>query len=528
MKSNRLSSSHLSLFTLFFLSFCIPLSAQTLLNNYYGDSGQDQLQKVIYDANSNAYYGVGQLDGHAMFCKLNTDGSVVHTTIYESSAVFVDIIESTEKDFMVIGEKQGPNNSQYTDFYVAKIAKNGALTWARIYDYPGRILTKSLVKSTNDEWFLSSRHAPPNSGIDDHVVAKIDGSGNLLWSKVLDGGSDEDCNHSVSDGNGGIYLIGGWYDASSWVSGALTRIDANGNILWSRSLNDPNTDINLFGASRAANGDLLLTGWYQQVPFTSGHLALFARCDSLGNLIWARTLERNGQEIHGYEIIEDANGDILASGKHRNTSPPSQVYLAKFDANGNYLWAKDMGITSTVSRSFHVIPFQTNNNLLLFSNYLDDPILGLGGGDAQLQVMDYGFNGCPPPNYAVTLDSMAWTTSFYQLGFQDTTPPVISISNAEQLSSMKVITLCSRVGLEDELPAAKLQLFPNPTAGNLEIRLEDSQFEGKILTLTNMNGQVVAQTELNRGFAQLDLSLLPKGIYFLRAPGLQAQKVMRL
>jgi hypothetical protein len=75
------------------------------------------------------------------------------------------------------------------------------------------------------------------------------------------------------------------------------------------------------------------------------------------------------------------------------------------------------------------------------------------------------------------------------------------------------------VGLNDPDPVNnKLQIYPNPNSGLLNIQLQNASLNHYALKLTNVLGQEVRIDEQikQNDLITIDLSLLKKGIYFLQ------------
>jgi hypothetical protein len=79
---------------------------------------------------------------------------------------------------------------------------------------------------------------------------------------------------------------------------------------------------------------------------------------------------------------------------------------------------------------------------------------------------------------------------------------------------------------KSEIPAAEFQVFPNPAVDVLNIQ---SSATLKTLALFDMQGKIVLQNEISNEALtqQLNISNLPKGVYFLRVNNGQAQRIIK-
>jgi len=122
----------------------------------------------------------------------------------------------------------------------------------------------------------------PNTNGNTVFIQKLDANRNFLWAKALyssDGGA---YHHSVVDGNGNIYMTGGFvgtvdFDpgagvanltAASQVDNFIAKYDSNGNLLWVKHgdyLSD--SGIYCWKLALARNGDIVLVGDFDGMTF---------------------------------------------------------------------------------------------------------------------------------------------------------------------------------------------------------------------------------------------------------------------
>ena len=73
------------------------------------------------------------------------------------------------------------------------------------------------------------------------------------------------------------------------------------------------------------------------------------------------------------------------------------------------------------------------------------------------------------------------------------------------------------VGLgEQELPEAAFMVMPNPTQGQLTVRLQGVRPDGDRVMIYNMTGEIVHEEILLNNGQQLDLNKLSNGLYVVR------------
>jgi hypothetical protein len=151
-------------------------------------------------------------------------------------------------------------------------------------------------------------------GKEDIFVAKYDATGAILWVAQA-GGTNGDGSRGIAvDGAGNCYVTGGFSGMASFGS------------------------TNLVGSMAPASSDIFV-----------------AKYGGSGNLLWVRQAGGDGGN-GGSEIAVDTNGNSYVTGAYIGTatfgnvtltssgsSPNHNIFLAKYDTDGNVLWAKQDG-----------------------------------------------------------------------------------------------------------------------------------------------------------------------------------------
>jgi hypothetical protein len=264
----------------------------------------------------------------------------------------------------------------------------------------------------------------------DIFIVKYDSDGNVLWAES-GGGTGNDYSYGVcSDVNGNIY-IAGYYRSPTITFGAMTlansdtitmstdvfvvKYDFIGNFLWARSCsgtgNYPDADV--WGIRADVNNNVYITGQFggSSVIFGSDTLTrigggnvYITKYDSNGNVMWAKKIW--GDQVYGYAICVDANANIYVGGIYYNHAifgigdslhNSSWCYfLAKYDTNGNKLWSK--GTNSGGVSGITCITADTIGNIYLGGYFRYSIISGdtLGNaGNISIFISKYDSSGNP-------------------------------------------------------------------------------------------------------------------------------------
>ncbi len=211
-----------------------------------------------------------------------------------------------------------------------------------------------------------------------NVRATVDGSGNVIAAGDFEG--------SVNFGGGDLTSVG---DNDIFVA----KFNATGNHVWSKRFGDGlvqyGTDVSVDGA-----GNVIVTGYFEgSVDFGGGVLTgsggdLFvAKFDAAGTHVWSRRFGGTDYDI-GHGVAVDGSNNVIATGSFRAsidfgggvlTAPgisTHDIYVAKFDADGNHVWSKNFGDAS--AQAGYGVAVDGSGNAIVTGFF--DSSVNFGGG----------------------------------------------------------------------------------------------------------------------------------------------------
>ena len=210
------------------------------------------------------------------------------------------------------------------------------------------------------------------------------------WTKLL-GTSDFEVGHGIAvDTKGNAYITGVTYGNldgntnAGYIDVFVSKYDANGNRLWTRLLGTSDLDLG-FGIAVDTKGNAYITGNIGVCKY-----------DTNGNRLWTRLLGTSGSEV-GYGIAVDTNGNAYITGStpedlDGNTNAGNEdIFVSKYDTNGNKLWTKLLGSSSPDYGNG--IAVDTNGNAYLTGYTRGDLDGNTNAGDYDIFVSKYDTNG---------------------------------------------------------------------------------------------------------------------------------------
>lgn len=280
------------------------------------------------------------------------------------------------------------------DVFVAKLDANGTLLWARgmgganystasaiTVDASGNVYTTGSFWSSGDFDPGAGTVTLTSAGITDVFLSKLDASGNYVWAKAM-GGTGQDESYSLAlDASGNVYTTGYFNGTVDFDPGAgtatrtaagsadifVSKLNTSGTYVWAKSFGGASDDMGQ-SITVDGSGNVYTVGKFQgTVDFdpgagtvnrtSAGNTDLFTlKLDASGNYLWAHGMGDTGYD-QGKVVTVDGSGNVYTTGIFSGTvdfdpgagtfnlssSGGTDMYIAKYSAAGNFLWAGAIG-----------------------------------------------------------------------------------------------------------------------------------------------------------------------------------------
>jgi hypothetical protein len=206
----------------------------------------------------------------------------------------------------------------------------------------------------------------------DGFIAKLNTEGNFTWATKVGCTSSARVSDVAALPDGSSIITGLWKGTATFGSTSLTsspanyndffvaKLDTNGNFLWvtqgGGSSSDESAGISTFSdGSSVVTGQFSGTATFGNTTLTStNHMReiFVAKLDPNGTFLWAKKAGGSGHD-HGRSITTLSDGGIVITGDYASTATfgsvtlnefgGSSAYIAKLDTNGTFVWAKNAG-----------------------------------------------------------------------------------------------------------------------------------------------------------------------------------------
>ncbi|MBC7775779.1 MAG: T9SS type A sorting domain-containing protein [Phycisphaerae bacterium] len=326
------------LFAFLFLTFFTAnIFSQNTFQKTIGGDGDDFANWVVEIPTGYIIAGQAATPNNLNACLLQLDhaGNIIWQKNYGAGYHF-NVVVDAGNGFLALGESNA--GASDVDIFLVRTDLTGNVLWSKqIGDTSTTDLGNSLV-AVPGGYLLSGAQAPTGTTSFNSIFTRLDANGNTLWSRTYSSGSIGNLIRSNYVENNVIYASG-----AAETSGAFLRLDLmNGDVLGSATYDgnstealyyqQPTLDSNLVIAdhTRSAAGNNEIRLWVQKITKPTGQI------------IWSKVYNKSsGVDLRGR--IEIADGGFLLTPYNDSSTPANDGMLAKIDPNGNVLWSYQYG-----------------------------------------------------------------------------------------------------------------------------------------------------------------------------------------
>ena len=388
------------------------------------------------------------------------------------------------------------------DAFLAKLDLNGNCIWLKSAgglsdDYAGAVAIDSYGTIYWSERIYS------NSGNIDGVgllrgnsLIKLDGNGNVLSVKnnFVQGGYtleikiiDDLLFFTGETENDTAIVLTDTLISNNVTDGLLAKTDLMGNLIWAKRFGGSTHNDAALGFEVDSNRNLYLTGQYSDTLQIDGNILFnqqpdmfVAKFDSSGTNLWVRGSHSDGVTgAYASEIAKDTEGKFYIiggfsgsaqfGGFNLSTTNDQDMFLARYDENGNCIGVKNFG-----SAQGFLVRITSSNEIFV----------------------------CGIFENTVTIGGATFTSYGMQDGFVAKADAITAIDEGKRLSNLELL------------------IYSNPNQGTFNIKVPESvtTFKNALLLIFDATEKEVARFSLDESNENphFDISKSAKGLYTVK------------
>lgn len=227
---------------------------------------------------------------------------------------------------------------------------------------------------------LTAQNKTQLHGYYDIYVAKLSPNGKWLWAKRAGGYGNDDRGRSIAVDNKGDILITGQFEqranfgpfslvAPKYKQAFVAKLNTSGKWLWAKRIESTELSVG-YALTVDTHNNILITGhFYKTANFGKTTLTarvrweiFVAKMDPNGQWLWAKRAGGPKSVNKVYKVTTDTKGNVILTGQFNKTvqfgtiqihpKAPWELFVAKLDKNGKWLWAKRGGGSTGTSSNF--------------------------------------------------------------------------------------------------------------------------------------------------------------------------------
>jgi hypothetical protein len=482
-------------------------SAQTTFQKTYGPAALDYLSTVKQTIDGGYLVaGITDATSHPFLIKTNSSGDTVFTKILSEITQYGFVQQMSNGSYLVTGSIVGTASGDY-DYYLIRLDGNGNIICSTSFDGNGDERIGSAVLTSDGGAIIAGWRNTTFAGYRDAYLARTDSNCNVLWAKTF-GGTGDDEAISINQTSDGDYVFTGITESFGVGSEDiyLVKVDGNGNLLWSKTLGGSGQDYGSY-VEQTNDSGFVIIGITNS--FGAGNDdAYLIKTDANGDTMWSKTYGGSNLEF-GSSVHKTSDGGLIVAGQTLSFGAGNDdAYLIKTDNGGNLLWSKAYGGTDYDQANSVQ---QTADGGYIVNGHARS--FGTGSYDIYLIKTDsLGNSGCydnnvptivtSPPTQVTTPVSVETSISIVL-----TTAPI-------NIGSGAIVTSPCYIGVNDLTEARNIgAVSPNPFTTQATINFSN-EIHNATFSLYNLLGEKIAEIAgINGESFQFNRGNLLSGVY---------------
>jgi gliding motility-associated-like protein len=347
-----------------------------------------------------------------------------------------------------------------SDIYLVKYDSSGNVLWAKSFGGTSIDVGNAVAIDPDDNVYITGQFISPsivfgsntlsnpdyNSNVEtsEYFLAKLDSDGNVLWARTASGTAVDKGEALAVDNLGNVYVQGFYMstvlkfdlitiDGNGQGNVFLAKYDTDGNLIWVKGLlvSGFNDSLGGGGIALSENDGLCITGTFLGESFLADNILVkpqvinpiqrgdiyLIKYDFDGKVLWAKSFGGNDADsstgvtrdkygmvyISGWFISDTLSfGNAMVFNPRQMYGNDTDIFIAKFDAAGNPLWAKsargtdhDLSYAITCNKSGNIFitgTFHTQGIEGEYSTFGDLTFAAIGQGENNF-IAEYDSSG---------------------------------------------------------------------------------------------------------------------------------------
>ncbi len=228
--------------------------------------------------------------------------------------------------------------NQGDNVWLRKYAPDGGIEWTQTFHGVTSDIGYGVAVAANDDIVVGGSTYTLDNGRDAWIRRYTPG-GATTWTQTFNGvANDDDEIHGIAIDPTGNVLVAGYVTTATaqrdiWVR----KYSSAGAMQWTRTAAGTNNqDDEAYGIASDGDGNVLVVGYAW--AGADGRDLWVRKYDASGTEQWTSTYDGSGDGDEGRAIAADSAGNVIVTGFHTLPAVGRDVWVRKYDPDGNELW----------------------------------------------------------------------------------------------------------------------------------------------------------------------------------------------
>lgn len=506
----------------FFVSPTITFGSFTLSNDDYRDGFITKYNSTGDVLWAKKIGGIREQIVFSVCC--DSQNNIYASGNFSSPTLTIENLTVTNSDFT--------NTSPQNDAFIAKFDSNGNIIWLKSGGGYGSDYGKSISIDNQDNVFLGGIFSSESFFFDglltnntgsinnfyhhDVFLIKINPNGNSTWIKRFGGINYDNLTCLATDDIGNIY-VAGYFMSQSFNAGII--------------LTNTSTSFEFFIIKLNSLGQLI---WAKKSIGTDNEVLSDIKIDNLNNVYVTGDFNSPIMTLGNISINKSIS-------TNDNSSFNNNIFLAKYNADGQIQWVKSAGGVTAFDGASGLDIDNSNNIYIVGRMYSDtvmfDSLPQLNNnGNADIFVTKYNSNGdaiwaknTGSSSYDRADSVSIFENSLYVNGVVSALATVNFDGTIFNQSSNQSGVFLAKLNLQNlnsnNFYQKKYSISPNPVKNIVTVKSNGTS--NSSYSLTDMNGRELLSGKLSLETTDIDVSHLQKGIYIITYDHKESLKLIK-
>lgn len=289
----------------------------------------------------------------------------------------------SNRNTIIFGDTASTGGLGQTDFILMKFDTEGsALSQQSFGSTRGDVALDMDIDQNNILYCCGDSYLATGTRIKG-IISKVSGN-SILWSKNISNSLDVSIT-GIKEYDGDVYVTG--YDGSTTPRKAfIAKLNSSGVVQWKTIYSL--VSVNLFAESIDIKDNILIMCGSASISGSYSGFIIKINTTN-GNIIWQKYYSYLSNQVYFSKVEIDSNNNIIVCGLNNNNSNNDEgMFVAKFDADGVFKWAKSTSGSGNIER-FSNITLDSQNNIYTIGN--SDSSSGINSDD--IMIMKFNTSG---------------------------------------------------------------------------------------------------------------------------------------